>query len=95
MRRRHEDHFGGRIEFHDPLQHFHPAKMRHHQIGQHDLGVLVVHQIQALFGIGSRQDLETGLRQRGRQQLPELFSLSSMISRESAGWVFDDMAVLV
>ena len=31
----------GRIELHDPFQHFHAAQVRHDQIGEHDLGMLV------------------------------------------------------
>ena len=71
--RRHEDHFRGRIELHDPVQDFHPGQVRHDQIREHDLRMMIVNQIDARLGIGRGENIQTGLRQGGGKQLQALF----------------------
>ena len=65
--RGHQDHVDGRIELHDPFQHFQAAHARHHQIGQHDLWTVLMNQIDAGLRIGRGQDLDAVLRERARQ----------------------------
>ena len=41
-----------------------PLQLRHHQIEQHDLRMLVKDQVEPLFGIGGREDRQAFLLQR-------------------------------
>ena len=67
--RRHENHFRGRIERHNPIQHFHPGHSGHDQVRQYDLGMAGMNQIHALFGVRSGEDFEIGLCQGAGQHL--------------------------
>jgi hypothetical protein len=82
--RRHEDHVGRGIHFHDPFQHFHAADAWHHQVGEDDLWPPVEKDIQAVFGIRSSKNLKTGLPSalERSSRLPTLSSMMSTVASE-------------
>ena len=66
---RHQDDFNARIEFHDSLERFHSAHLRHDKVEQNDLWVFVEDDIQTVFRIGGGKDLKAILRQGFGDQL--------------------------
>ena len=67
--RRHQDYVNGRIELHNAFQNFQAAQLRHHQIQQHDLRMLLKNQVQTFFRVCGREDGKAFLLQGLAQEL--------------------------